>query len=335
MLARTSTIRHKNSGVSLRTPLLVPSFSSKGFSYSKSTGKSEIGDIAQTASEFITDACLFSAYDFFYEHLPPPDEILCRPDLIIVDSGGYEVSQDKDYSSVIDPMPAPEPWSRKLHGSILANWPKEMPAVFVSYDTPDERKPLLDQVNDAQSLFSEHPAQLNLFLLKPETQTQNLLDATIRVAVANIDKLRFFDIIGVTEKELGNSFLVRMKRIAQLRKALDEASIVAPIHVFGALDPVSVSLYFLAGAEVFDGLTWLRYGYRDNVAMYTHNVGALFYGIHVSNNHVKLRAMTKNIYELQDLEHRMREFLKRNDYSKFDPHKKAIRDAVDRFETQI
>ena len=245
------------------------------------------------------------------------------------------MSQDKDYSSVIDPLPAPKPWNRDLHISILANWPEERPAVFVSYDNPDERKPFVDQVDDARSLFEDHHSHLNLLLLKPETKTQNLLKATISAAVANIDKLGFFDIIGVTEKELGISFLDRMKLIARLRSALDKANINAPIHVFGALDPVSVSLYFLAGAEIFDGLTWLRYGYHNSVAMYTHNVGALYYGIHVSNNQVKVRAMTQNIYDLEDMQFRMREFLTKNDYSKFAPHEKEISAAVDRFETQI
>jgi hypothetical protein len=34
---------------------------------------------------------------------------------------------------------------------------------------------------------------------------------------------------------------------------LDEAGVKSPIHVFGALDPLTVCLYFVAGAEVFDG----------------------------------------------------------------------------------
>ena len=62
-LCRTSTIRHKSSGVRLRTPLLIPSFSSKGFARSKSDGKSEIGGILATANEFLTEAYLISAYD--------------------------------------------------------------------------------------------------------------------------------------------------------------------------------------------------------------------------------------------------------------------------------
>ena len=63
MLCRTSTVRHTGSGVSMTTPLLIPSFSSKGFAKSKKDGKSEIGRILATASEFVTEIFLISAYD--------------------------------------------------------------------------------------------------------------------------------------------------------------------------------------------------------------------------------------------------------------------------------
>ncbi len=99
MFARSSTIRHRESGVSLQTPLLIPSFSSKGFARSKKEKKSEIRKILRTASEFLTEAYLISAYDFFYGHIPPPRELPCKPDLLFLDSGGYEISTDRDYSS--------------------------------------------------------------------------------------------------------------------------------------------------------------------------------------------------------------------------------------------
>ena len=54
----------------------------------------------------------------------------------------------------------------------------------------------------------------------------------------------------VIEKELGDSALVRMERIARLRRALDDAEVKAPVHVFGALDPILSCMYFLAGAEI-------------------------------------------------------------------------------------
>ena len=65
-----------------------------------------------------------------------------------------------------------------------------------------------------------------------------------------------FEILGVAEKELGTSVIDRVRLIARLRAAMDEAGIVRPIHVFGTDDPLSLVLYAAAGADLFDGLGW-------------------------------------------------------------------------------
>ena len=56
--------------------------------------------------------------------------------------------------------------------------------------------------------------------------------------------------------------------IYQLRRLLDHAGVESPIHVFGELDPLYTPLYFAAGGEMFDGLGWLRYTYREGVAVH-------------------------------------------------------------------
>ena len=293
MLCKTSTIRHKDSGVSLTTPLLIPSFSSKGFARSKKDGKSEIGKILETTDEFLTEVFLISAYDIFYKHLPHPSDMSCTPEMIFVDSGGYEISTDCDYSSVIDPVPSPELWKTENLESVLDNWPNHVPAVFVSFDHPDDRKPFTDQVADARRLFRKRLQHLTLLLLKPETKAQKTIKETIKSAMANPEELGKFDIVGVTEKELGRNMIDRMSQIAKLRMAMDEAGVKTPLHIFGALDPLSVCLYYISGAEIFDGLSWLRYGYKNGLCIYTHNLGAVEYGLHASDDLVRLRALLR------------------------------------------
>ena len=61
-----------------RTPLLVPSFSSKGFP--------EVADIIKMAEEFIEGPMLVSAYDLHYKHIRGP---FVAPSLLFLDSGGY------------------------------------------------------------------------------------------------------------------------------------------------------------------------------------------------------------------------------------------------------
>ncbi|MDW3181367.1 hypothetical protein [Roseobacter sp.] len=65
-----------------------------------------------------------------------------------------------------------------------------------------------------------------------------------------------------TEKEIGASTKDRLTFLAAFRDLLDEAGMETAIHVFGGLDPLMTPLYFLAGADVFDGLSWLGYAFK-------------------------------------------------------------------------
>ncbi len=335
MIIRSSTIQHKTSGVILQTPLLIPSFSSKGFARSKKDNKSEIGEILATAGEFVTEEYLVSAYDIYYGHLPPPRDLPFKPPILFLDSGGYETSTDKDYSSVIDPLPAPDPWDLSMLHEVIDGWPEELPMVLVSYDHHEDRKSVAEQIASARKLFGQYPQHLHLLLLKPETSTQNLLNDALRAAIAEASQLGSFDIIGVTEKELGRSMLDRMVQIAKLRLAMNDAGVVAPIHVFGALDPLTVCLYYLAGAEIFDGLTWIRYGYTNGCCMYTHNLGIIKYAIDMRDDLVKSRALAENYYSLQDLQRRLREFEVTKKWDKLAPHERLLENAWDSLATRL
>ena len=55
----------------------------------------------------------------------------------------------------------------------------------------------------------------------------------------------------------------RCRSIVILRDLLTNAGLATPIHIFGAISPDEVIAYFLCGADVFDGLGWLRWGVRQ------------------------------------------------------------------------
>lgn len=206
---------------------------------------------------------------------------------------------------------------------------------IVCYDHHEERVSFSDQVKLARKRFKDCRSHLNLFLLKPETTEQTLLSNALNSAIANISQLGSFDLVGVTEKELGRSMLDRMAQIARLRRAMDEADINIPIHVFGALDPLSVCLYYIAGAEMFDGLTWIRYGYDEGRCIYTHNLGALNYGLDVKDDAVKSRALAGNCYYLQGLQRRLREYNDTGNFEKLKPHAEFLKDACDSLKTRL
>ncbi|MEQ1871077.1 MAG: hypothetical protein ABL961_13765 [Vicinamibacterales bacterium] len=330
MLARRTTLLHP-SGARIETPLLVPSFSSKGFGLD-SSGASEVGRIMATASEYLADSLLLSAYDIHYQHLDYP--ATAQTELCIVDSGGYETSDLQDLSATYLQPASPNEWDQEKLHAVLDRWPEHVPAIFVSFDSQKTPLPLANQLTRARQTRARYPQHLHAFLAKPETDNQRYVQ--IDSLKGAVGQLAGFHVLGVTEKELGSSFIDRMQHIAELRLALDDAGMTAlPIHVFGSLDPISVSLYFLAGAEIFDGLTWLRYAYLDGVAMYRQNAAVRLDLLHRRDLFVTLKLMQHNLSTLGTQTNQMRKFLNDGDYKHFGSNGDVLYQAYELLRTKL
>jgi hypothetical protein len=100
MRARSRDIRLTN-GRELRTPLLVPSVSSAGFtSIEREDGSIEFewAPVLDVVRSLLTDALLISAYDIAHDHLPDGRKLFddfraspyAEPKVLIIDSGLYE-----------------------------------------------------------------------------------------------------------------------------------------------------------------------------------------------------------------------------------------------------
>ena len=84
-----------------------------------------------------------------------------------------------------------------------------------------------------------------------------------------------FDVLGFTEKEIAGTWFKGINFIDKLRKELlGELGVYVPIHLFGCFDPKSIIYFFLAGADIFDGLSWLRYFIKDRSTLYTREYEA-------------------------------------------------------------
>jgi hypothetical protein len=188
---------------------------------------------------------------------------------LIIDSGGYERGRDYDSGAIYRTPFHPKRWGPSLLGETLKSLSPDVTGVLVNYDY---KAPYPAQIAAAQVFFSKAPHFKSDFLLKPEPK-QRYID--VDRLHPNMKRLLAFDIIGVTEKELGSSVLERASTIAHLRRGLDEQGVNRPIHVFGSLDTICTPLYFMVGAELFDGLTWLRYGYHDGATLYSDALAVL------------------------------------------------------------
>ncbi|HZY37082.1 MAG TPA: hypothetical protein VFE53_10555 [Mucilaginibacter sp.] len=315
MIGRSTLINHP-SGVEIETPVLVPSFSSKGFSFNKKN-LSEATTALKLSKEFLTECLLVSAYDLSHKHIPYTEEYLCT-EITFIDSGGYETSDIYDISATVKYSHPIKKWTIDKYEEIIGRWPKHKAGIIVSYDHGTERHSLEDQITSAEDIFRKHPEFLNDFLIKPESDKSLFVD--INKILPNVKLMGSFSIIGLTEKELGNSILQRMQHIYKVRQALDHVENKAPIHIFGSLDPVTSILYFLAGAEIFDGLTWLKYAYYQGAAIYQSNYGALNndLGINIRDARVKSESIVKNIYYLDKMKYIMKNFVNTQDFKEFD-----------------
>lgn len=225
------------------TPLLVPSFSSRGFP--------DVASIIEALRVDISGACLLSAFDIAQGHVPEAFEELA--DMILVDSGLYETSPIADAVDCFQPDPIRAAWTRDHYHSFLKSAAVRVAntnALVVSFDS---YAPLEKQIEDAHADFALAPSAARDFLLKPGLLGQVYVCS--EVVGANLNG---FEVIGVTERELGRSAIDRCRALLDLRAVIDAAGGTIPIHVFGSITPAAVTAYFLCGADIFDGLNWLR-----------------------------------------------------------------------------
>src|SRR6476661_9637791 len=101
MLARTTSLTHPG-GTRIQTPLLISSFSSKGFRFTKKGTKfhSEAFKLIHDTAEALTEAVLLSAYDLkhYFPGISSFRKFNFAPQIIFLDSGGYETLEDFDFS---------------------------------------------------------------------------------------------------------------------------------------------------------------------------------------------------------------------------------------------
>lgn len=328
MLARRTKIYHQEQFVA-ETPLLIPSFSSKGFP--------DESKILKFMSGFITSGILVSAYDLKYKKIT--QKRCSFAPFVFLDSGGYEARVDYDLSEAYGKPYRPKKWNKVLHERQLKAWRLKVPTIAVTHDSPTQYLSLRKQLQEAARFQDDHPEFLTEFLIKPERRPSKGKQTFIPIEklVLQAERLRRFPLLGVTEKELGTSILARMINIARLRGALDEAKISAPLHIFGSLDTMTTILYLIAGAEIFDGLTWLRFGFHMGKTMYyqNYNLAKGPEGIHRGPEDQFSNMWKENWYYLEILKAQMINHIKSKKFQHFGDMAAIAEDAWQQLEAQL
>jgi len=230
------------------TPLLVPAFSSSVFGIYDSEKMHIIGDLFKILKKRLKSALLLSAFDIYYEYVDKNE----------IDSGMYEKDCYTKSGKNVD-------WSYQKYLTVLDSVKPTPLCVLVNYDKENNIK---EQISEAEKFFDRYPNCIKDFLYKPKRKKRFV---NVDDLIKNIDELNKFDILGIAEKELGPSPQKRCENLLKIRSALNSIDSSKPIHLFGCLDFLSILSFFCCGADIFDGLSWLRYGYYEKVSIYVNN----------------------------------------------------------------
>jgi len=177
------------------------------------------------------------------------------------DSGRYEVEKISD-SWESEQSQGLQLWTEELYVECANNIVHEGD-VLVAYD--DRSLGLVDQIRQSQAAFARIGVQhiRRDLLLHPNGMAPDGLAEAIADGAPDID------IIGLTEKDIGYPWFIAASYIAQLRTKLDALfERYIPIHIFGCFDPLTIPYLFFSGADIFDGLAWMRHYFHDGHAFY-------------------------------------------------------------------
>lgn len=285
----------KISVINESTPIIVPSYSSRGFPF--------IANIHNDTKRYLSKSSLVSAFDIYYNTISE-DEIYAS-DVLFIDSGGYEAKPISDLTEAYVDERLSREWSRDRYEIVLRKLQPFSRLVVVNYDYTNPQ-PITTQVDIAKELFQKLPDCATNFLYKPEVQGTNLIN--LDSLISNIHLIDSFSILGITEKELGNSLFDRCRNLFQIRTALLDARIEIPIHIFGCLDPSIMIAYFFCGADIFDGLAWLRYTIKDGLATYHSTATLLREEWSITENDLLITRWISNLEYLENLNRGMKRF---------------------------
>ena len=239
----------------LPLPLFVYSYSSLGFP-----------DLAERyrATRDIPPIQLLSLHDL--HHQLSNQEILTDSEFTatirFLDSGIYEAEgltdREPEQNQGIQPI-----WSKDLYVESASMFGHKGD-VIVSYD--DRSLSIDNQIKQGLALFEriEQQGIIRNLLLHPNGASPESVAQAISELAPNID------IIGLPEKEIGFPWFIAASYIHQLRLTLDKLiGRYVPIHLFGCFDPQTIAHLFFAGADIFDGLAWMRYYFHNGHAFYS------------------------------------------------------------------
>jgi len=221
----------------------------------------------------------------------------------MVDSGRYEHDESAFGYSHCSIPPSTSDWSRPAYHSTIGTRLNDIAnRIVVNYDRCAE---IAAQIESAGVDFAQAPRSAKDFLIKPEVPGQLVNVAKLKRFTPDLDS---YEVIGATARELGDSLADRCRAIVMMRDILDEAGLDSPIHVFGAIRPCEVLAYFFCGADMFDGLSWLRLAFRNDRNLHIEEVAFEDFNWNLPDDELKYQERAANLRFLFRLQEDLQEY---------------------------
>lgn len=193
---------------------------------------------------------LISSYDIYHSDKTDKAEIYKtlsdstdEGTIILLDSGNFEAYWHSDNK-----------WSITKFRSVLNDITIDL---CLSFDVFwEDSKSLKEHTDQTISHVAKTASFQKTGLTIPIIHSQKKYLSTI---TKNIAKKMNPEIIAIPERELGQSIFERSETIQRIREELDKTGKPIALHLLGTGNPVSILIYSLCGADMFDAFEWYKY----------------------------------------------------------------------------
>jgi queuine/archaeosine tRNA-ribosyltransferase len=230
----------ETNGKIFTTPFFFPSISSIKTNFKIEQYLDIIQKIGYSA--FLISSYDIDRYDINSALLKNVSSATHNGTISLLDSGHYEAYWYQDTE-----------WSIEKYGIIL----KKINVDFCfSYDVFWENgKTIKKHLDDTITSIAISAGMLKSGETIPllHLPTPKLLD-TIPKIVQTVNP----KIIGIPERELGANLFERASNVKKIRELLDSTDQTVLLHLLGTGNPISILIYSMCGADMFDGLEWCQ-----------------------------------------------------------------------------
>jgi len=226
----------------MNTPFFFPAISSIKTNF-------KIGEYLELVQKIGYPGFLVSSYDIYNTDEREKKKLLDiisestqRETITLLDSGYYEAFWYHD-----------EEWSFQNLESILDDISIDFCFSFDIFW--NEKKSIEEYVKETITSIAKtagtQKSGTTIPLLHSDTKS---FPKVVRKVVEGINP----EVIGIPERELGQSIFERATMVKKIRDELDKTNRQIPLHLLGTGNPISILIYTLCGADIYDGLEWCQ-----------------------------------------------------------------------------